>query len=98
MIAVPALAWWKLNLNPVIAFWSCYVLTRPLGASFADWFGKPASATGLGLGDGVVTAIGITVFAALVAYITIRERNESRPRAFTGAFATPVPSGADAAD
>jgi uncharacterized membrane-anchored protein len=98
LIAIPALAWWKLSLDPVIAFWACYVLTRPLGASFADWFGKPASATGLGLGDGVVTAIGVAVFAALVAYITTRERKQSRTRAFGGAFAAPVPSGVDAAD
>ena len=34
--------------QPVVAFWSAYVLTRPLGASFADWFGKPTSRAGLG--------------------------------------------------
>jgi uncharacterized membrane-anchored protein len=98
IIAIPAIAWWKFNLNAVVAFWSCYVLTRPLGASFADWFGKPAWATGLGLGDGVVTAIGVAVFVVLVAYVTARDRGMAQPREFTGAFATPVPSGADAAD
>lgn len=98
LIGIPALAWWKLDLNPVIAFWSCYVLTRPLGASFADWFGKPVSATGLGMGDGVVTAIGVAAFAALVTYATVKDRGESRPRTFAGTFAAPIPSGADAAD
>ena len=30
------LAW-----NNVFCFWFAYVMTRPLGASFADWVGKP---------------------------------------------------------
>src|SRR4051794_2964882 len=42
-ILVPWFAWWKLGLNDVVAFWSAYVLTRPLGASYADWLAKPAS-------------------------------------------------------
>ena len=57
-IAVPALAWRFLRLNPVVAFWIAYVLTRPLGASIADWVGKPAShGGGLGFGDGTVAAV-----------------------------------------
>ena len=40
LILVP-LALWRLGLNATIAFWSSYVLTRPLGASVADWLGKP---------------------------------------------------------
>jgi uncharacterized membrane-anchored protein len=71
IILVPALAWWKLGLNPVVGFWAAYVVTRPLGASFADWFGKPVSQTGLGLGDGTVTGLALIVFVALVAYTAI---------------------------
>ena len=56
-IVVPLVGWWRLRLNPVVAFWSAYVLTRPLGASFADWMGKPHKiGGGLGFGDGLVTA------------------------------------------
>lgn len=29
--------------NAVLAFWLAYILTHPLGASFADWFGKAPS-------------------------------------------------------
>ncbi len=54
VIAVPLLGWWRFGLNPVVAFWAAYVVTRPLGASFADWFSKPHVNTGLGLGDGTV--------------------------------------------
>jgi uncharacterized membrane-anchored protein len=49
-IAAPAIArrWW--GLNPVLAFWAAYVLTRPLGASFADWLAASPDRGGLDLG------------------------------------------------
>jgi uncharacterized membrane-anchored protein len=68
-IAVPALAWWRFALNPVVAFWSAYVLTRPLGASFADWLGKSHALGGLGWGDGVVSGVATVGIALLVAYV-----------------------------
>ena len=39
LIAVPAIGGIGMGLNAVAAFWAAYVLTRPLGASFADWMG-----------------------------------------------------------
>jgi hypothetical protein len=35
-------AWWRFNLNAIAAFWFAYVVTRPLGASFADYISKAA--------------------------------------------------------
>jgi uncharacterized membrane-anchored protein len=67
IIAVPALGWWRFDWNPIFSFWFAYVVTRPLGASFADGFSKP-SAGGLGLGDGTISAIALVMFIALVAY------------------------------
>lgn len=90
-IAVPWLGWLGGWLNPVLAFWAAYVLTRPLGASIADWLGKPQAHSGLGLGDGVVTALGLVVFAALVAYVAIRRRDIQQP-----AIATTAPQPAEA--
>jgi uncharacterized membrane-anchored protein len=75
VISVPALAWWRFRLNPIIAFWAAYIVTRPLGASIADWLGKPVSRSGLGLGDGTVSAIALIVFAALVAYVAATKRD-----------------------
>jgi uncharacterized membrane-anchored protein len=49
LIVVPGLAYRKLGLNAVAAFWTAYVLTRPLGASFADWFAVPRYRGGLAL-------------------------------------------------
>lgn len=37
IILIPAFGWWKLRFNAVAAFWFAYIVTRPLGASFADW-------------------------------------------------------------
>jgi len=55
LIALPALAYRLLGLNAVVAFWTAYILTRPLGASFADWFAVPHWRGGLGLGAGLVS-------------------------------------------
>jgi uncharacterized membrane-anchored protein len=68
VILAPLVAWGGFGLNAVVGFWSAYVVTRPLGASFADWFGKPHLQTGLGWGDGTVTALGLLLFVVLVAY------------------------------
>jgi uncharacterized membrane-anchored protein len=65
-IAVPWVLWRFAGLNGVVAFWSAYVLTRPLGASLADWLGK-GSPLGLGLGDGTVTLLVLLAATALVA-------------------------------
>jgi uncharacterized membrane-anchored protein len=72
LFLLPAIAWRFFNLNSVLAFWIAYVLTRPLGASFADWLGKSKSAGGLGIGDGVVALVLFLLIAALVARITFR--------------------------
>jgi uncharacterized membrane-anchored protein len=75
LIAVPALAFRFLRLNAILAFWSAYVLTRPLGASFADWMGKPHAVGGLALGDGRVS-LGLTVLiVGLVGYLTVTRRD-----------------------
>jgi uncharacterized membrane-anchored protein len=78
-ISVPAIAWWRGKLNPIVAFWAAYIVTRPLGASFADWFGKPDSLTGLGLGDGAVSAVALAVFVLLVAYVAATKRDILSP-------------------
>jgi uncharacterized membrane-anchored protein len=75
IIAIPAVGWWRFKLNPIVAFWFAYIVTRPIGASFADWFSKPHSITGLGLGDGTVSALALLAFIALVAYVTVTRRD-----------------------
>jgi uncharacterized membrane-anchored protein len=84
VIAVPAIAWWKFRLDAVVAFWSAYVVTRPLGASFADWLGKPPHvAGGLGFGDGTVSGIALLLIAALVGYVQLSGHGTQAPAAAT---------------
>ncbi|MFI1994944.1 hypothetical protein [Actinoplanes sp. NPDC020271] len=74
-IAIPGLLFRYGMLGPVAAFWAAYVITRPLGASFADWMGVPASRGGLGWGTGPVTAAWAVVIVALVAYLAATRRD-----------------------
>ena len=67
-------------LGEVAAFWSAYVLTRPMGASVADWMGKQS---GLGLGDGTVTWAALALIVAAVAYLALTAGTGS-PRAAAG--------------
>jgi len=74
VIAIP-LVGWRFGLNPIVAFWFAYVVTRPLGASFADWFGKARSVDGgLGYGDGTVAGIALVAIAALVGFVAYTGR------------------------
>ncbi|MDX6317733.1 MAG: hypothetical protein QOD35_1133 [Nocardioidaceae bacterium] len=75
VIAVPAFGYFRLGWNPIFAFWFAYVVTRPLGASVADWLGKPTSARGLGWGNGNV-ALGLSVLIVLVvAYLATTRKD-----------------------
>ncbi len=78
IITIPAIGYRWLGWNPVFSFWFAYVITRPLGASFADWVGKPASVSGLGWGDGRVALVLTVVIFCLVAYLAITRRDVQR--------------------
>lgn len=75
VIAVPALGYWRFGWNAVLCFWIAYVATRPLGASLADWMGKPHSTGGLGWGDGPVALVLSALILCLVAYLGITRRD-----------------------
>jgi uncharacterized membrane-anchored protein len=69
VIAVPAIAHWKFGLNSILAFWFAYIVTRPLGASLADWVAVSHRRGGLAWGDGPVS-LGLTVvIVGFVAYL-----------------------------
>jgi uncharacterized membrane-anchored protein len=75
VIAIPAVAYWRLGLNAIAAFWFAYIVTRPIGASVADWLGKARKVSGLNLGDGLVSfAFGVLI-VGFVAYLTISRKD-----------------------
>ena len=90
LIAVPAVGYWRFGLNGVFAFWFAYIVTRPLGASFADWLAVPPSRGGLGLGYGVVSVSLTIVIVGFVGYLTVtrkdvrEETSSSNPRSAEG--------------
>ncbi|MGO9341025.1 MAG: hypothetical protein ACLP6E_00700 [Acidimicrobiales bacterium] len=71
IILIPAIAWKIFGLNGVVAFWCSYVVTRPLGASFADYISKPPAISGIGFGDGQTAVVFTLAVAVLVLYLAI---------------------------
>jgi uncharacterized membrane-anchored protein len=83
VILLPLLGYRLLRLSPVAMFWSAYIVTRPLGASYADWLGVPHSLGGEGLGRGPVSLVLTVVIAALVGYLAAAGK-DSPDRAMAG--------------
>src|SRR5208282_1750622 len=79
IILIPAVAWSRFGLGSVAAFWFAYVVTRPLGASFADYFSKPHSLSGFGFGDGRTAVIAAIITAVLVAYLAVTRHDIQQP-------------------
>ncbi|MGH2717792.1 MAG: COG4705 family protein, partial [Actinomycetota bacterium] len=79
LIVIPATGYRWLRMNEVLAFWFAYVLTRPLGASIADWVSFPTSRGGLGFGDGHFAILLSLLIVACVSYIgkTGKDRQRS---------------------
>jgi uncharacterized membrane-anchored protein len=81
IIVIPAVAWWRFGLNEVIAFWFAYVVTRPLGASFADYVSKPRAISGINFGDGPTSAVTTIAIVILVTYLAIARKDIQQPAA-----------------
>lgn len=71
LFAMPGVAY-RLHLSATIAFWCAYVLTRPLGASFADWLAVGHSRGGLALGTLPVSAAGFLLIVGGVSTMQVR--------------------------
>ena len=75
LILMPWVAWSRFGLGEVAAFWWAYVLTRPLGASFADYFSKPPHTSGIGFGDGPTAVVMTAALVVLVAYLSVTKQD-----------------------
>jgi len=73
--AAVAVAHWKFGLNPILAFWIAYVLTRPVGASFADYVAFPHAVGGLGVGHAQVALVLTFFIVCLVAYLAVTRKD-----------------------
>jgi uncharacterized membrane-anchored protein len=82
LIAIPAIGYRWLGLNEILAFWLAYILTRPLGASIADWMAVEPHRGGLGFGAGGVALGSALIVVALVRYLSVSRidvRDEDHP-------------------
>jgi uncharacterized membrane-anchored protein len=75
IFAVPAIAYWKFGMGEIMAFWFAYVVTRPLGASFADWLGVSHERGGLGWGTGPVSLGMAIVIFGFVGYVALTRKD-----------------------
>lgn len=81
VILIPAAGYRWFNWNSILSFWFAYVITRPLGASVADWLGKPSDVGGIGIGDGVVSLVLAIVICALVGYLAVTRNDVQKNNA-----------------
>jgi uncharacterized membrane-anchored protein len=79
VILIPALARWRFGLNGIAAFWMSYVVTRPLGASYADYLSKPQKLSGINFGDGPTATVFAIAVLVLVVYLAIARPDIQRP-------------------
>lgn len=75
VIIIPALAYRLFGMNEILTFWFAYIITRPLGASFADWLGAPIADGGLGVGTGPVSLVLTIFIVVLIGYITVTRKD-----------------------
>lgn len=77
VFVLPGLAYRVAGLNGVAAFWISYVLTRPLGASYADGLGVTHARGGLNWGPGNVALMFSLAFVIGVLALRRTERTRS---------------------
>ncbi len=78
LFLLPLLFYRLFGMSEVFAFWFAYVMTRPLGASFADWFGMPHSVGGLGYGRGWVSLVLTLCIIGIVGYLSVTRKDVQR--------------------
>jgi uncharacterized membrane-anchored protein len=79
VILIPALAHWQFGLNGIAAFWMSYIVTRPLGASFADYISKPKNLSGINFGDGPTAIVFAIAVFVLVSYLALARPDIQKP-------------------
>jgi uncharacterized membrane-anchored protein len=71
VILVPWAGWRYGDWNGIFSFWFAYVLTRPVGASFADYLSKGHDVSGADFGDWQTALVLTAIVVILVAYTAV---------------------------
>jgi uncharacterized membrane-anchored protein len=75
LLTAVTVAHFAFRLDAVVAFWTAYVLTRPLGASIGDYLTQDPDDGGLGLGITLINVIFFALILALVSYLTLTKKD-----------------------
>lgn len=84
------LAWKFLKIDAVLAFWTAYIFTRPLGASLGDFLSQPKEYGGLGQGATVtsvaflIAILGIIIFLSVTKLDTVPKSDTQSPMQTNG--------------
>ena len=79
IILIPWAGWKFLHWNAVFSFWFAYVITRPVGASFADYFSKGHALSGIDFGDWQTALVLTAIVVVLVGYTAKARYDIQRP-------------------
>jgi uncharacterized membrane-anchored protein len=77
-IGVIAVAYYRFDLDEVVAFWIAYILTLPLGASTGDLLSQPQVDGGFGLGTTATSFSFLALILAVVVGFTVQERRRGQ--------------------
>jgi uncharacterized membrane-anchored protein len=63
------------KMSEIFTFWMGYIFTRPLGASFADWFGRTPDLGGIGFGTGKTSIVLTILIVIFVSYLSTTHKD-----------------------
>src|SRR5260221_7727598 len=75
LFALPLVIYKQFRVSEVFTFWAAYIVTRPFGASFADWFGRTTDLGGIGFGTGQTSVVLTILIILFVGYLTISRKD-----------------------
>lgn len=78
IIALIALAYYYQKLDGILAFWTAYIFTRPLGASFGDLLSQPQEYGGLGFGTIITSLVFLGAIFAIVIYMSVTHEGDEK--------------------
>lgn len=84
IILVPLVLWSQFRVNARFCFWFAYTITRPFGASWADYNDMPSSSHGLNIGQ-IPTAVYMGAISLALVVHMARRRVGLRPAPATPA-------------
>lgn len=75
LFILPLIVYKFFRANEVFTFWFAYIMTRPFGASFADWFGRTPDVGGIGFGTAKTSIVLGILIVILVVWLSVKHRD-----------------------